>query len=145
MKETHAGDRVPELDDLGVSGLVDPHVVEEVRQVPLEPAGTLCHERGLGVSGPPGVFLGARGERSGVEGPDVEEGGAAAGGTTGRREELPRRGGAGRGDESAVAEAAPMAIEALSAVVPRGHLRPEPPRAARARGPWEARGPDEGP
>jgi len=80
-----------------------------------------------------------------VEGPEVEEGGAAARATTGRREELPRRGRRWESDESAVAEAAPMAIEALSAVVPRGISARSRLGAARARGPWEARGPDEGP
>ena len=140
MKETHAGDRVPELDDLGVSGLVDPHVVEEVRQVPLEPAGTLCHERGLGVSGPPGVFLGAWGERRrggrprgrGGRGGGAGDDGAARGAAPTREALGERRERRGRsstdGDRGALRRR------------PSWHLRPEPPRSSESARPLGGQG-----
>lgn len=90
---THAGDRVAELYDLRVPGPVDPDVVEQVREVSLEPPLPVRHEGREGVPGPPGVLFGARGERRrGGGGGGGGAGGDGAAGSTRRRR---RRGGGG--------------------------------------------------
>ena len=80
-QKTHAGDRVAERHHLGVPAPVDPDVVKEVRQVPLEPPSAVLHEGGRRVPRPPGVLLGARGARRGR----VGGGGGGAGGDGGAR------------------------------------------------------------
>ena len=93
LKETttHAGDRVAERHHLGVPAPVDPDVVKEVRQVPLEPPSAVLHEGGRRVPRPPGVLLGARGERGRGRGGGL--GGVCGGGAGGEGD----RGGGGGG------------------------------------------------
>lgn len=43
-QKTHAGDRVPELDDLGVSSFVDPDIIKEVREIFFKPRRAVRHE-----------------------------------------------------------------------------------------------------